>query len=650
MKKYLYVPIMLPTITEQTRPVIFRSLHLAGADTVFLSSGNMFVPSKMDEDIEQLKKEIPLFEKEGFSVGVWINSFGFGVSLPREAYDQKWTRIKGMLGMKTSAFCPNDQKFRDYYAGVITRLAEAGAKTILLDDDYCLSIRPDVGCSCRFHSRQLRKATGLPIPGNVITSLSVLGKPGRLRKKWLSVMGESLRDFAREMRKVLDKKYPFVRMGVCAGYTSWDWEGVSAYEIACILAGSTRPLLRLTGAPYWLYTRRFGNQDLINIVECIRMQMAWLKGKDIDVFAEDDSYPRPTYHVPAAYLEILDTVVRAEGGAGNLKYMIDYRMKPDTEKGYLNAHNRTMDLYPKIDDLFSGKESDGVRIYEYPEKAALSFTSLKQNNFLERTFFSRAATLLGNAGVPTKYSGDGVGVCFGANVFHLPKEALKSNLILDYPAALKLTLDGLDVGLPPQKGNYYSLLTKTPRLSSNTEKDEETGEINGIDGIPQPGLYLLLPSVKNTYKVQPKEGVTVLSRYDDGSPSSYLYENDEGQRFCVYLFEAASLPFDSDLLRSYPRIRQLKKALAFLGGTPEAYVLNDISGVYLLTKKEGDTLSLGIWNVRPDIASFSVSVPGLVDLPDAPENVSLTKDGFFVAELPAYGSLFLSVKIKGRGL
>ena len=637
---------MLPTITEQTRPVIVDSLRLAGVDTVFLSSGNMFEPSKMERDIETLKKEIPLFEKEGFTVGVWINSFGFGVPLPKESHEQKWTKIKGMLGLKTNAFCPNDKKFRAYYADVLTKLAEAGAKTILLDDDYCLSIRPDVGCSCKFHSSQLRKATKLPLPGNVITALSVLGKPGRLREKWLNVMGESLRDFAREMRKALDKTHPSVRMGVCAGYTSWDWEGADVCELAAILAGSTKPMLRLTGAPYWLYTRRFGNQDLINVVECTRMQIAWLKGKNIEFFAEDDSYPRPTYHVPAAYLEFLDTVVRAEGSAGNLKYMIDYRMRPDTEKGYLEAHKRSLSLYPKIDSLFRDKLSCGVRIYEYPKKAALSYTSLKQNNLLERTFFSRAATLLGNAGIPTKYSGDGVGVCFGANVFHLPESALKGNLILDYPAALKLTLDGIDVGLRPQKGNYYSLLAKTPRLDSATEKDEETGEINGIDNMPIPGLYPLVLPKANLYKVRPEEGAKILSRYDDGSPSSYLYENKNKQRFSVYLFEAASLPFDSDLIRSYPRMRQLKKALAYLGGTPDAYVTSDVSGVYLLTKKEGNTLSLGLWNVRPDIASFSVAVKNFGGLIDKPEGVTSADDGFTVRDLPAYGCIFLSVAIK----
>ena len=643
--QYLYVPIMLPTITEQTRPVILDSLRRAGAETVFLSSENMFTPSKMKEDIQKLKREIPLFEKEGFTVGVWINSFGFGVPLGREAHEQKWTKIKGMLGMRAEAFCPSDKKFRAYYADILTRLAEAGAKTILLDDDYCLSIRPDVGCSCKYHSRALRKATKLPLPGNVITALSVLGKPGPLRKKWLDVMGESLRDFAREMRKALDKKYPSVRMGFCAGYTSWDWEGVDAYEIACLLAGSTRPLLRLTGAPYWLYTRRFGNQDLINVVECARMQISWLRDKDIDIFAEDDSYPRPTYHVPAAYLEFLDTVVRAEGSSGNLKYMIDYRMHPDTEKGYLEAHKRTLDLYPKIDSLFMGKETCGVRIYEYPQKAALSYNSLRQNNILERTFFSRAATLLGNAGIPIKYAGDGVGVCFGANVFHLPEKALQSNLILDYPAALKLTLDGMDVGLRPKKGNYYTLLAKTPRLATATEKDEETGEINGVDNTPIPALYPLLPPVINTYRADLNCGVTVLSRYSDGSPSSYLYENKDKKRFLVYLFEAASLPFDSDLIRSYPRLRQLKKALAYLGGTPDAYLLSDLSGVYMLTKKEENTLSVGLWNVRPDMASFSVYVRNFKKIIDAPQNVLCTENGFTVTDLAAYSPLFLSVEI-----
>lgn len=647
MENYLYVPIMIPTITEHSRPVIFSKLREAKAEYVFLSSGNLFYPSKMEEDIARLKTEIPLFEKEGFSVAVWINSFGFGVPLDKEAKDQGWTKIKGMYGRKTDAFCPTDKNFRAYYAHVLTSLVKAGAKTILLDDDYCLSIRPDVGCSCKYHSKLLRKKTKLPLPGTVITALSVLGKPDSLRKKWLQVVGGTLLDFAREMRSAVDKVDPSVRLGLCAGYTSWDWEGADAYEIAKILAGKNKPFLRLTGAPYWIYTRRFGNQSLVDIIECARMQTAWLKEKDVEVFAENDSYPRPCYHVPASYQEVFDTAVRAQGECGDLKYMIDYTMFPDTEKGYTEAHNKTLSAYPTIDKLFGGKEDDGVRIYEYAKKAELSYTSLAQNNILERTFFSRAATILGNAGIPTKYVGDGVGACFGANAFYLPESALSNGLILDYPAALKLTLSGVDVGLPCAKGDWYDLLKKTPRLSSATETDEETGERNAINNAPLPATFPIFSTSAVLYAAEPKKEAKVLSRYENGSASSYLYENTDGQRFLVYLFEGASVPFDSDLLLSYPRMRQLKKALAYLGKKPlSAYVTDNVSGVYVMTKKEGKTLSLGLWNTRPDTFSFSVAIDGFDRLTSAPDCVSAKENGISVKEMPPFSSLFLSVNVK----
>ena len=80
MENYLYVPIMIPTITERSRPVIFSALRAAKADYVFLSSGNLFYPSKMEEDIARLKTEIPLFAKEGFAVVAlsWIVISIFG--------------------------------------------------------------------------------------------------------------------------------------------------------------------------------------------------------------------------------------------------------------------------------------------------------------------------------------------------------------------------------------------------------------------------------------------------------------------------------------------------------------------------------------------------------------------------------------------
>ena len=647
MKNYLYIPIMMSTISEHTRPAIFSALHAAKADYVFLSSENLFYPSKMEKDIARLRTEIPLFEKEGFTVAVWINSFGFGLPLDQEAKKQGWTKIKGIYGRKTDSFCPTDKKFRAYYARVLTSLVKAGAKIVLLDDDYCLSIRPDVGCSCKTHSRLLRKKTRLPLPGAAITAISVFGKPGRFRKQWLEVMGGSLLDFAREMRSAVDKTDPNVRLGLCAGYTSWDWEGADAYEIAKALAGKNKPFLRLTGAPYWIYTRRFGNQSLVDIIECTRMQIAWLKEKDVEVFAEDDSYPRPCYHVPAAYLEALDTVVRAQGGCGTLKYMFDYNMFPDTENGYKDSHKRTLSIYPTIDRLFGGKEDVGVRVYEYARKAALSYTSLNQNNIMERTFFSRAATMLGNAGIPTKYEGDGIGVCFGPNAFYLPESALKDGLILDYPAALKLTLSGVDVGLPRIKGDWYDLLKKTPKLSSSSETDEETGERNAINNTPIPATFPLFVPSPLLYAVEPKQEAKILSRYDNGSPSSYLYENKDGQRFLVYLFESASVPFDSDLLLSYPRSRQLKKAIPYLHKKPlAAYVDGNVSGVYMMTKKEGKNLSLGLWNTRPDTFSFSVAISDFLSVNQAPDNVSANNNGVWVKDMPPYSSLFLSVTLR----
>ena len=33
--------------------------------------------------------------------------------------------------------------------------------------------------------------------------------------------------------------------------SSWDIDGTNAYELAKILAGNTKPLVRLIGAPYW---------------------------------------------------------------------------------------------------------------------------------------------------------------------------------------------------------------------------------------------------------------------------------------------------------------------------------------------------------------------------------------------------------------
>jgi hypothetical protein len=87
------------------------------------------------------------------------------------------------------------------------------------------------------------------------------------------MQGDTLRKFCRTLREALDEVDPTVRMGYCAGYTSFDTEGVDAFELTHILAGSNKPFMRFTSAPYWHYAQRFGQAPMQTFIEYVRLRL-----------------------------------------------------------------------------------------------------------------------------------------------------------------------------------------------------------------------------------------------------------------------------------------------------------------------------------------------------------------------------------------
>ncbi len=52
-----------------------------------------------------------------------------------------------------------------------------------------------------------------------------------LRRVWFDLQAKTLRDFARRMRATVDQVNPDLRMGFCADYTFWNFEGICAIEL-----------------------------------------------------------------------------------------------------------------------------------------------------------------------------------------------------------------------------------------------------------------------------------------------------------------------------------------------------------------------------------------------------------------------------------
>ena len=304
----LSVPVMISTITEESLPIYLEEFRKAKVDRVFLSCSNAFYTkfNELDTDPEKIQYLIRFFKDNGFEVGIWTGSLGHGSILAHDTtreYTGNYTKIKGVDSRTAEeAFCPLDKNLQERFCNVIKILAGMHPDIIMLDDDFRLNVRQsfyNMGCCCDRHLEQFYQEVGEEIPLEELEKTIFTGGENKYRSAWLKVIGNSLLNFAKMLRRAVDEVDETVRLGACSCHSNWDFDGVDAITLAKAFAGKTKPFIRTIGAPY--HTIRPHQK-----IEQNRMQAAWAKKDDIEIFAEGDVYPRPRYAQPSRFLELFD--------------------------------------------------------------------------------------------------------------------------------------------------------------------------------------------------------------------------------------------------------------------------------------------------------------------------------------------------------
>ncbi len=580
---------------------IVRDLKAIGAERVYVTDvGRPFTRGEERRKIfARLKETCAFYEAAGFETGLWFCSIGFGGGFSHDERDfaAQFTRLHSVCGDEWGggdAICPLDPEFKQLMVDWIEELVRCtGAKMLMLDDELCMSVRPGIGCTCDRHMAEYRRRLGEDISRKDVAKKVFTGGPSRYRDVWIDLMGDTLRDFCRAIAEAVKRADPTVRLGHCAGYTSWDLEGADEIELINILAGDNKPFMRFTGAPYWLANRRFDRQTLQTIIECTRMQYAWCKGTGIEVFAEADTYPRDRFHTPYAYSECFDLATRVSDDMDTLKYMYDYACEPTYDRGYVEAHCRNRPLYAQIDETFRGKTAVGIRIYEEMRKLRGAdlpevdvFTPADEQRVMRDIFFSHSQQLMTANAIPTVYDGQGIcGAVFGENAKYLPDSALETGLILDCKAARILTARGIDVGLASAEPITGGFMERFDGAAHDTD------------------LY----DTSSVYSVGVKDGARVLSwfvssQYPVGTrfPAAYLYENANGQRFLVYAFDGENQPDSSSLYWSHSRGEQIGDAMEWLCGEKLPARCDRNPHLYSLCKADATALAVAYINCNCD--------------------------------------------------
>ena len=568
-----YVPVMNSSLNRTSRELLLGDIRASGAELVFIALDRTSLFERGDH-IKRLKENLRFFENSGLEVGVWFQAFGFGDPLSYERCG--WTRLQSLSGNspEIDALCPEDPDFLAAYLEWVRDIASTRPRIMMLDDDLCLSVRPGIGCFCKRHVKLLRKEVGEELD---LTKIFVGGR-NKHRDGWYKVMGDTVRRFCRAVRDAVDEIDSTIRVGVCAGYTSWDIEGTDPIEMAKILAGNTKPFYRLTGAPYWESVRRFPGQRLSAIIENTRNQIFWSDG-ETEYFAEADSFPRPCYNTPAMLVENFDIAMHASG-VRSLKYLFDYHSSPRYEKQYLKIHCRNIPLYEKIEKAFSGMTPAGVRVYRPPHriKNAILPETFCGEDLVMRSYFSNAAAMLACHAIPVSYEGESDSAAvFGDDALYF--EDVHKRVVRDISAALILKDRGFDVGIDS--------ITATGAPAFEFFRDEKV-LLTGIGA-----------DVK-FYDLKLKDGAVPTSFFDTGAVASLEYKN-----FLILNFDSLLINESSALYRSYARGEQLQKF--FKNPHPAIYGYADI---YSISATSGNKETVLFENLSIDpVFDFDIVLP-----------------------------------------
>ncbi len=604
----VWVPLFNRKWTDEHKSKLLSELLRLQPDVVLLTYARIICDEeKKKAEFETYSENKRFLEENGYTVGAWLApTIGYGAPY---YYDNgaPFTRIHGLTGeddIFVGSFCPLDEGFVSEFFSVLKNILDTDTKIIMFEDDYTLSggkaFFPRLGCCCPKHMELLQQKLGEKITREQMCRYVVDCGENRYRQAWLDVMGDTLRSFTQKIEHFVHSIDKEVRIGLSANGSSFSAEGVSIAELARIVAGKNRPFLRITGAPYWRNLPTYATN-----IEAERLQCHWC-GEGIELIAEGDTFPRPRHFVPASYLEIFDTVLRADGGThGILKYVIDYNSSPTYETGYVDRHLRNGELYREIEKRFSFGKTEGLRIFENTalmEKITFGKDHPKDVFGIHMPLVSQNFTA--DNSIPVTYGESlGASLVFGENAKYITPEMLDRGVILDAPAAKILTDRGIDIGIEDI----------TPVSMPVAEYFKTYNELTACSFEGEASFYRFSLK-KNAREISrfyisgqglgtiPSEGIENC----DGFPACVLYENGQGQRFMIYSFAPETVivrnGWNCGVFRNYCRQKQLADGIEWLQKKPLPALCLGNPFLYILCKRNGKKLSVGLWNIFPDEA------------------------------------------------
>lgn len=533
-----------------------------------------------DEDFvcSEIKKHAPFFKEQGYEVRVWL-----GGSLMHFNYEgHDFTRRVFIDGRESpNAVCPFDERFRKYYCGLLQKILHTGIDTVFFDDDFRINFwTGGTGCFCKLHMAEYRRLLGKNTTLKDVRKNILCGAPNKYRAAWQKINSSSLQLFARDLRAAADEINPAIRLGLCTSHAVW---GTDAWveDIIRILSGDNKPLLRFWGAPY-------NAACVADSISLEQLEYTYFAGKNAEIMAEGDTYPKPRYNVSAALSELFDLAIRAYGKLDLLKYAVDYHSSADYETGYTDKAEANKPLYKEVEEAFANKECVGINITEILGKTGEKNFERDFSKSVESLMIFPAVKMLNDLSLPAVFNRGETGVVFGENARFVDKQTLKKGTILDLTAAEILTERGIDSGLREIKGKI------------------ETGRNFVYEKYVGQNEYVWLQCNLTEFTVSEKAEISSEFIVQDKTYTGAYYYSDGEYNFFVLPFDAFDNMYSHQVFRNYCRQEQIIKAYERLSGKRLDAVCTKNPDLYIMTKKSPDgTLAVGLWNFSQD----SIDVP-----------------------------------------
>ena len=373
-----YIPLFLMKLTPEGTPVWDKVTPLC----------ELYAKYKRKLDAYNIKS------------GILIqSSLGHGWTTPYLSPFQKYVSVKD--GTEIMVHCPNDKGFLEHFSQVMEKLASEHPDYIMLDDDFRLMQRPNKGCYCPLHQKDLEIRIGFKMTREeLFEHLTTHDNNDKIVKAYLLSQQDSLVNAAQIFRDAIDRVDPTIQGINC---TSGDSCEAVIYTNK-IFAGKNNPtIVRVPNGSYSpLSSRGFSAYAGRNFT----VRYNKLKNHGIKyVLAETDTIPFNRYGKSARYFHshYLFSILQGADGAKHWLTRIS-AYEPNAGVEYRKIFTKHNKLYKKLNELSKQIKWVGCGI-TYAEQEFYSYKPKRLGNEWN-------ACVLERLGIPFYFTDKNKGIAF----------------------------------------------------------------------------------------------------------------------------------------------------------------------------------------------------------------------------------------------